>query len=169
MEKFDGFTVDKYSARLSGAFDLTPDEGDRLRYGETVVFVGVATVGPATFNETRGGDIARTNVLKPREVVLVPADRVQDVLVELGIPTQLTLDRPSDPRPTIEGGSATDVVEPEVSAGSSHLDEEEEEEDRELVAVAVAPEGRRQHPTPSTVGASQAERDPMLANFLAGR
>lgn len=166
MEKFDGFPVDKYSARLSGAFDLSPDEGDRLRYGETVVFVGVATVGPATFNETRGGDIARTNVLKPREVVLVPADRVQDVLIELGIPTQLSLDRPSDPRPQFEAPPETDVVEPEaISAGSESEDEWDDEWDQSVVA---APVGKRQHPTPSTVGASQAERDPILANFLSG-
>lgn len=163
MERFDGFPVDKYAARFSGAFDLTPDEGDRLKYGETVVFVGVAVVGPATFNETRGGDISRTNVLKPREVVLVPAEAAEELLISLGVPAQLSLDRASD-RPDDPGpGDVTDVLEGGTSDGVSDEDDDDWGE-----LVAAAPVGRRQHPTPSTVHASQGERDPMLARFLAG-
>lgn len=174
MERFDGFPVDKYLARMSGAFDLTPQEGDLLKYGETVVVVAVSTVGPATFNETRGGDISRTNVLKPRDVIVLPAEKAESILLELGVPTQLSLDRPSDPRPQVDRPDdpgpgdirpGMDVVP--ATAEDLDFDDEEEPEPTEEVVV-TAPVGTRQYPTPSSVGASQRERDPMLAAFLSG-
>jgi hypothetical protein len=172
MERFDGFPVDKYLARMSGAFDLTPEEGDLLKYGETVVVVAVSTVGPATFNETRGGDIARTNVLKPRDVIVLPADKAESILLELGVPTQLSLDRPDDPRPQVDrpDDPGPGDIRPGmdvVPATAEDLDYDDEEEPEEVV-VAAPSSGTRQYPTPSTVGASQRERDPMLAAFLSG-
>lgn len=80
QERFDGYVVTLYDGRFSGTFELPENVGAGLEYDEVVTFVVTATVGKATIDSTRLGDLRRTNTMKVLSAVPVPYSEVNNVL-----------------------------------------------------------------------------------------
>lgn len=71
QEVFDGHVVENYNGTFSGSFDLEPDEGRTLAWGDEAVFLVVGRVNGARLAETSGGDAKRIHVIKPTEVRVI--------------------------------------------------------------------------------------------------
>lgn len=166
MERIDGYTVELYGARFTGNVDL--DEA--LRYGSTGVCLVFYKVGPATFKENAQGDMKRVNTVSAEDVLFLDDDHVDEILVKHGFVRERQLSLPSGEQetPAQDSGSPVELTSVDQETGevlepAAENDDEWEEDWSDEPAVLV---GSRVTPSPSTVGASQAERDPMLQRFL---
>ena len=65
---FDSQSVDRWSAKFTGTFDVDDDDIGSLGLDDQVVFVVVARVDGAAFKRTANGDLQRVNQLGVRGV-----------------------------------------------------------------------------------------------------
>ena len=170
MEEVDGFAVDSYAGRFStSVFDLSEDASHDLRYDDSVLLVVVGRVQIPSFKESPSGGIKRICVVRPDDVVVLAEHGDPEVtelksrlLSLLGHVEQMKLETESPAPRRPSAGHRTPDNQTPVSVP------EESRKLSELLDVFTPTEVERQHPSPSTVGAGQAERDPVLASFLQG-
>ena len=174
MEEVDGFAVDSYGGRFStSVFDLSEDASHDLRYDDSVLLVVVGRVQIPNFKESSSGGIKRISVVRPDDVVVLAEHGDPEVtelksrlLSLLGHVEQMKLETEPDRSEDIIA-KQTPVEQPEESP--EVVPGESRESRRQIPEDVFNPtEVERQHPSPSTVGAGQSERDPVLASFLQG-
>lgn len=64
QERFDGFAVTVYDGKFAGGFDIGEDMGQELAMDDIVTFIVTGRVAKVAFDETKTGDIKRTNVFQ---------------------------------------------------------------------------------------------------------
>lgn len=128
--QFDGFPVELYDGKFSGAFDVDEHVAQNIAHGDEVAFIVVASAKGAAFTDTKDGQVKRTNTFKVTEALVVDDEelvqQVMDKVIAQGtqsvaqqIPGQLThnFDEADDPASEpVEEPVATPVqaTEPEV-------------------------------------------------------
>lgn len=94
QERFDGFPVTIYEGRFSGSFEIPEELGAKLEFDDVVSFVVTCTVGKATIDSTRLGDLKRTNAMSVQNVAPASQKAVDEAYAANGftLDTQLPLD-----------------------------------------------------------------------------
>lgn len=170
--RFDGMEVELYEGKFGGGFDLEDDEGERVSYDSTFVFMVTAIAGKTTFDVTNQGDVKRITQFDLRDVVVLdPEDaNAQFVLQELAnnllvgedeVPGQTTLQQ------HIDAVEEDDEEYPEYVPVPEQTYESDPEPEPEP-QYAEVDEAFGSTPGAQTVGRVKPTKDSMLSNFLDG-
>lgn len=94
QERFDGFPVTIYEGRFAGSFELPEELGAKLEFDDVVSFVVTCTVGKATIDSTKLGDLKRTNAMSVQNVAPASQKAVDEAYAANGftLDTQLPLE-----------------------------------------------------------------------------
>jgi len=169
MEEVDGFAVDSYGGRFStSVFDLSEDASHDLRYDDSVLLVVVGRVQIPNFKESSSGGIKRISVVRPDDVVVL-AEHGDPEVTELKSRLLSLLGHVEQMKLETETTRSKDIIAKETPVEIPEERPHARESKGGIPEDVFNPtEVERQHPSPSTVGAGQSERDPVLASFLQG-
>lgn len=117
QERFDGFPVTIYEGRFAGSFELPEELGAKLEFDDVVSFVVTCTVGKATIDSTKLGDLKRTNAMSVQNVAPASQKAVDEAYAANGftLDTQLPLEIQSSDEEEVDFDE-DDVFTPETAA-----------------------------------------------------
>ena len=155
--QFDGFPVELYDGKFSGAFDVDEHIAQSIAHGDEVAFLVVGTTKGSSFTDTKDGQVKRTNTFKVTEALVIDNEelvqQVTDQVIAQGtqsvanqIPGQLTVDHAIDEDDDPFHRTADEISEPVAQP-----------------VQAAEPEVFSPEPEISQTA------DPVLKNFLEGQ
>lgn len=186
QEVLDGFAVESYEGRVSGAFDVSPETGRLLAFGDEVLLVIQATVKPPTFKVDSNGDLKRIEVFVANEAEVIIDNatwgEIEKITGVLGTSGQTRLFNPGkDPQPVVDFETGEIPLIEEEATWTVEVDEEDEirlasehAAARERARVAAA-DSIDMDDEPYSPGGSDVQRidsrpagsqDPILRRFL---
>lgn len=98
MRQFDGETVEEYTARFSGTFDIEPVDGETIHRDDEIMVVVIARTKELGVKDTRSGNTRLQFVFSPNEVRLVSKPELQRTLLhQLGFKEEQGFPAMDDP------------------------------------------------------------------------
>lgn len=96
QERFDGFPVTLYEGRFSGSFEIPEELGAKLEFDDVVSFVVTCTVGKATIDSTKLGDLKRINAMSVQNVAPASQKAVDEAFAANGLTLNVELPLPME-------------------------------------------------------------------------
>lgn len=90
--RFDGFEISNYNGKLTGTFEMDEAEASQLRLDRVAVFVIAARLNKAVVENTKEGDVNRTNTFVVSELRMVTGELRDQAITFLADESQGAMD-----------------------------------------------------------------------------